>query len=143
MILNLTQHVATPEQRAQGVVEVRSSGRAAQLKNLLNFNELPTAQDIKARAQALVQIAFSERDNLASEFVERSQYETLRQADFDITHVMIGGAPYLMGALEQAFTKTCLKPLYSFSRRESAETVNADGSVSKTAVFRHCGWVEV
>lgn len=57
--------------------------------------------------------------------------------------VMIGGAPYLMAPLERMLKKSGYRPVYSFSERRSVEETLPDGSVKKTAVFAHVGWVEV
>jgi len=54
---------------------------------------------------------------------------------------MIGGAPYLMSALEAALEAVDLQPVYAFTRREVVERAQPDGSVAKTAVFRFAGWV--
>ena len=54
---------------------------------------------------------------------------------------MIGGAPFFMGALEAALYRRDLTPLYAFSRREVVEKATDDGAVTKTAVFRHEGFV--
>ena len=90
---------------------------AKAVRRLLTFDEIPSKSEIAARAAALAEIAVGH--NAA----------------------MIGGAQYLMGALENALIAAGVEPLYSFSKRESVETVSADGSVFKTNVFRHVGWV--
>lgn len=54
---------------------------------------------------------------------------------------MIGGAPYFMAPLETALEWRGIIPLYAFSKRECHEKRNPDGSVSKTMVFRHEGFV--
>lgn len=54
---------------------------------------------------------------------------------------MVGGAPYFMAPLERLLLAGGIKPLYAFSRRESVEQTQPDGSVRKVAVFRHVGWV--
>ena len=43
MILNLTQHVATPEQMADGVVEPKNKAR---VQELLTFTGKPTLREI-------------------------------------------------------------------------------------------------
>ena len=43
--------------------------------------------------------------------------------------------------LEEALMKRGIVPLYAFSRREVVETPLPDGSVKKTQVFRHLGFV--
>jgi hypothetical protein len=114
MILNLTQHVATPD---QGVREP-SDKKAVQA--LLTFSTLPTSAEIRERAEKLAAIAVAEGADAA----------------------MIGGAPYLMGPLEGALRSAGVKPMYSFSVRQSVEKTDDDGNVVKTVVFKHAGFVE-
>jgi hypothetical protein len=120
MILNLTQHEATAEQRAQGVFEPVVK---RQITDRLNFTTLPTKQEIVDSAKALARIATG------------SGYPGLKFA-------MIGGAPYLMPELERALKAKGITPLYAFSERVSEEVLGADGTVTKTNVFKHVGWVE-
>jgi len=115
MIINLTQHAPTQEQIQSGVVD---SDRAA-IKAALSFESLPTREEIQARAHALADIAESAGADCA----------------------MIGGAPYLMAPLEAALAWAGIQPFYSFTERVSVEETLPDGSVRKTAVFKHCGWV--
>jgi len=56
-------------------------------------------------------------------------------------NVMIGGAPYLMATLEKALREVGLNPIYAFSQRVSIDKENPDGSVTKTMVFKHLGFV--
>ena len=116
-ILNLTQHMATPEQVVMGVFEPENKTR---IQELLTFNSLPTREEINDRAMAIASYAGCQTD---------------------CTHAMIGGAPYLMPALEHALTFQGITPLYSFTERVSVETVQPDGTVKKTAVFKHIGFV--
>ena len=131
MILNLTQHVATDEQKAQLVVEPRMC--KAKIQKLLTFEEIPTKEEIEARAKELAKIASS----------DASFYAGDTDNEIWITRVMIGGAPYLMGALERALREYGFTPVYAFSKRVSEEITQPDGSVRKIAVFRHLGFVEV
>jgi len=112
----LTQHPATPEQVTAGVVEPADKRR---VQELLTFGELPTTPEVRARGEALAEIAFREGAEAA----------------------MIGGAPYLMRPLEEALAQRGVQPLYAFSVRESVEVV-VDGGVEKRSVFRHVGFVE-
>lgn len=118
MILNLTQHAASPEQIAAGVVDMPEHIRA-QLSVLLTFEDLPSPEIIQERAVGIANIC------------------DVHYAD----SAMIGGAPFLMGALIAELRDMDIKPLFAFSRRESVEAAQEDGSVRKTAVFRHCGWI--
>lgn len=131
MILNLTQHVATEEQTAQLVVEPRMC--KDEIKKLLTFDEIPTKEEIEARANELARIAVS----------EASMYAGDTDNEVWITRVMIGGAPFFMGALEKAVREMGFQPVYAFSKRESIDQPQPDGSVRKIAVFRHLGFVEV
>ena len=118
MILNLTQHNATEEQIAQGVVDL-APDLAANIRGMLNFNEIPTTEELFKRADAIAKIAEEE----------------------GATHAMIGGAPYFMSPLEGALLTHGITPLYAFSIRESQEVVQEDGSVRKVNIFRHIGFV--
>lgn len=115
-ILNLTQHKATEEQIVAGVVEPRQK---SEVQAILTFDDLPSREEIAARAERLAEIADEEGAVAA----------------------MIGGAPYLMGPLEAALRHKMIIPYYAFSRRESIEEPTPDGGVRKTTVFRHVGFV--
>lgn len=129
MILNLTQHPATPEQTAQGVQDL-PCGALQGLKALLTFDDMPSVQEIEDRAAAIAELAASV-DMLASD-----------DADSPPPHAaMIGGAGYLLPALERHLRGYGIDPLQAFTRREVVEAAGPDGAVVKTAVFRHVGWV--
>lgn len=122
MIANLTQHAATADQMTAGVRDMPAEAKAA-LSVLLTFADLPTGDDLRQRADAVVTLLLDASDETP-------------------TTAMIGGAPYFMAPLVEALTYYGIRAVYSFTRRESVELANADGSVSKTAVFRHIGWVD-
>jgi hypothetical protein len=119
-ILNLTQHKATPEQLKAGVVDLNNDDRA-KLIAMLTFNELPLIDEITGKAMDIADIA------------NRHGYKK----------VMIGGAPYLMSALEAALIDKGISPVYAFSKRESVEVMKDDGSVEKRTVFKHVGFVDL
>jgi hypothetical protein len=121
MILNLTQHQATPEQVAQGVVDLPADERAV-LIDRLTVDALPTRAEIVARCADIAALA-------ATAFEGHP------------TAAMIGGAPWMMSALEGALINQGIQPVYAFSVRESAEQTQPDGSVRKVNVFRHVGFV--
>lgn len=121
MILNLTQHPATPEQIAQGVVDLGGEDLAA-LKVLLNFEEIPVVAELPGRAIAVAEIA-------------------IRATNGVLTECMIGGAPFFMRPLEQALLMAGYRPVYAFSRRVVVERPLPDGAVEKVVVFRHEGFV--
>lgn len=122
MIINLTQHAATVDQIEAGVVDLPAASRAS-ASDLLTFGDCPDADEIRARAVALATIA------LAGDLLTRHG------------RAMIGGAPWLMGPLAAALRERGIDPVFAFSRRESIDQVQPDGSVRKIAVFRHDGWV--
>ena len=123
VIVNLTQHLATPEQIAQGVVDLDPEDRA-ECARLLTFDSLPTAEDLWIAADQLVELV---KCSPVSEPGCR---------------VMIGGAPFFMAPLSRALMEGGFTPVYAFSWRESVETQLPDGSVKKSSVFRHIGFVE-
>jgi hypothetical protein len=120
--LNLTQHHATPDQIDAGVVDFEGAA-LAELKKALTFDDLPSAEDVQDRAEYIAQLA--------------TEHPSFGACD----RAMIGGAPFLMAALEAALRAEFIQPVYAFSRREVVEAQGADGSVTKTAVFRHVGFV--
>jgi hypothetical protein len=133
MICNLTQHPATPDQVAAGVIDLAPDLREA-LCAALTFERLPTARDITERADLIAEMA-------ALHGLPASDDDANAGADTAPRAAMIGGAPYLMAPLEAALRERGIAPLYAFSTRESVEQVQADGSVRKVNVFRHAGFV--
>ena len=126
-ILNLTQHPATIEQVAAGVVDLSPAQRVI-LGEWLTFEFLPTAQEITSRAKLIAQACAGDSKSII--------------IDGGYTYAMIGGAPFLMSALENALIELDITPMYAFSVRESAEQV-IEGKVVKTNVFNHLGFVQI
>ena len=120
-ILNLTAHHSTPSQILAGVIEPKKKGP---IMELLNFDELPDMKTINNRATAIADIADKEKGD-----------EKMK--------AMIGGAPFFMEPLANALRLRGIRPVFSFSRRESVEHHMPDGSVEKRGVFRHLGFVEL
>jgi len=129
-ILNLTQHTATPEQLADGVMDLPAEAREA-LQVLLTFDRPVLCDEVAARAADIAELAAQFVPLAAGEFGHH----------FFAGQAMIGGAPYLMAPLERALRDHGIEPLYAFSARESAEQQQPDGSVRKINVFRHAGFV--
>lgn len=117
-ILNLTQHRATPEQLAQGVVDLGEE-EFNMLKDMLTFVTIPSRIEVIKRANAIA-MKFSE--GYAGD-------------------VMLGGAPYLMPFLHERMEHYGCTPYYAFSERVSIEETLPDGSVVKTNIFKHVGFV--
>ena len=118
MILNMTQHAASDDQMRAGVFDPTPDIKAA-LHTLLTFDACPSQSSIKKRARQLADIAYG----------------------YGASAAMIGGAPYLMGALQDALQARGIKPCYAFSKRASVDVPQPDGSVRKVAVFKHAGFV--
>lgn len=127
IIINLTQHHATSEQKKAGVVDLPTNYKN-RLIELLTFDELPKYVGREKRAEEIA--------NLAKEFIRQNAIKGSVSA-------MIGGAPYLMCPLELSLSRRGIKPLYAFSKRESIEEVQEDGTVIKKSIFKHVGFVEV
>ena len=130
MILNLTQHQATAEQLAAGVIDLPEDKRAA-LVDALTVTTLPDRESIEARCDYIAELAC--QNGLSGD-------------DEDDPHpkmAMIGGAPWMMRTLEQALTGRAITPLYAFSVRESTERILPNGTVQKINVFKHAGFVKI
>ncbi len=128
LIINLTQHAATPDQIDDGVRNLAPDELSA-LRGALTFDELPSAEEISARAEFIANLAVC--NGLGED-----------GDDPFPDAAMIGGAPYLMSALERELTVIGIKPVYAFSIRESQEVDIGDGVIEKRAVFRHAGFVD-
>lgn len=118
-ILNLTQHTATPEQIAAGVEEPAEYHKK-QIIALSTFDSIPTREMLIDRADQIGEIV---------------------KWRYKVDAAMIGGAPFFMGHLAKALHSKGITPLYAFSRRESIEESQPDGSVRKVSIFRHIGFV--
>ena len=117
MIINLTQHTSTDDQIRAGVV---TPAQKELIKELLTFNDLPNQEEILNRVSKLATIAEMHGAHAA----------------------MIGGAPFLMSALERELKNRRITPVYAFSKRVVTERTT-DGKTEKISVFRHLGFVEV
>ena len=119
-IINLTQHPATEEQIQAGVVDL-SEEKRKYLQMVLTFQDIPTESEINWRADQIVSLLEGEEGYHCQ--------------------VMIGGALWLMGPLTRKLKAERYIPLFSFSMRESVEEELPDGSVKKTSVFKHQGFI--
>ncbi len=116
---NMTQHKPTPDQLSAGVVDL-SPEQAAIRNKLITFDELPSADLLEERAAAVAALS----------------------VEVGASEAMIGGAPFFMAALEAALYAAGITPFHAFTKRESVETTDADGKVTKTNVFVHAGFVQ-
>lgn len=86
----------------------------------LTFNTPPTSPVITQRAALIAQVA-----------AEVPECNT----------AMIGGALWLMAPLTAALRERGIEPVFAFSVRDTEEQKQPDGSIRKTTVFRHAGFV--
>lgn len=124
-IINLTQHELTPEQKA--FIDIECHTDRQKVKDLLTFTKLPTREEIVYRALDLAAIV----ENI----IDQDEH-------VDMFLVLIGGAPYLMKPLIEELKRLGVTPVFSYTDRVSVETMQPDGSVVKTQVFKHLGYVE-
>lgn len=130
-IINLTQHRATPDQLSAGVVDLPPAQRE-HLAELLTFEECPGLEELKDRAREVADLA-----------LRVAEEHTPNRRLWDWPTVMIGGAPFFMSVLESELSSRRFIACYAFSRRESVDETLPDGTVKKTATFRHAGFVYV
>ena len=124
-IINLTQHELTPEQRE--FIDIECHTDRQKVKDLLTFTKLPSKEDIYYRALDLAAIV----ENI----IDQDEH-------VDLFLILVGGAPYLMKPLIEELKRLEVIPVFSYTDRVSVETMQPDGSVVKTQVFKHLGFVE-
>ena len=134
VILNITQHAASAEQKAAGTIDL-GKAEATELKQLLTFDILPSEREIVERADAIADLARAQVRKMAG------RMDAVAPGTPGGVRCMIAGAPFLMPALTQAMRSRGLVPVCAFSRRESVEESQPDGRVVKRSVFRHLGFV--
>ena len=156
-ILNLTQHAASPAQIEAGVTDPADHDG---LRELLTFS----AASLAANPSAAPEHVAARAREIVSRYVLPHVAESVRRAMRDCmdplladeyflqlaaggfdhgVQAMIGGAPYLMAPLERELRRWRVTPLYSLSERRSEERQLPDGSVQKTQVHNHLGFLEV
>ena len=128
-ILNLTQHVATPDQLEVGVFDATEEARS-RLQTLLTFEKIPSCDLLGRRALNIARFA-------SYEFLGH----TKGADEEDNLHVMIGGAPYFMAPLSRVLKEHGFYPVFAFSIRKSIEITQPDGTVKKSMDFKHAGFV--
>jgi len=153
VILNLTQHNASAEQIEAGVVDLPSSYRE-KLVELLTFNELPSADEVKKRAGAIYDLVIDfcidenspvrdeVREMIISDNGEFGDKYQINETEFKKLNLafMIGGALWLMKPLIEEL-ENIGTPLFAFTKRVAEEVKQADGSIKKVAIFKHEGFV--
>lgn len=127
-ILNLTQHAATPEQLAVGVVDVGPDVRS-DVDKLLAFDDVPTATDLDMRAHLFARLAMV-------------CWCTRNPRGGQLPRVMIDPPVYLASAIERNLIEFGIEPLHSFAKPTLTITsTNDDGETVKTLVTEHVGFI--
>lgn len=122
--VNLTQHKPTEEQLSDGMFTPPEHSR---IKELLNVTYGTSDEDYQ--------------DNL-----DRQAKEILTIVeDMPVTwqvpvSYVVGGHPSLVSRLAELLTRHGYRVVVSFSDRVSVETMNDNGEVVKTSVFKHIGF---
>lgn len=111
-LLNITNHVATPDQIVDGV---REPSNKEEIQRLITFNDIPSVDELK---------------DVASKVADIVQKEGYQQ-------VMTGGAPYLDRFLREELDRRGIDSYYAYSKQEIIK--NDDGSSTK--IFKHQGFV--
>lgn len=115
-LLNLTQHVATAEQLADGVIEPDELTKKT-IRGLLTIHGQPDPVEISMKAQGLTNL------------VANGGYDG----------AMVGGKLHLMVNLLHLMNLKGLVCFEADSERVSKDIDNGDGTVTKTTTFQHIG----
>lgn len=109
----------TPQQIQDGALDLPEV-EMKEVQQLLTFDEAPSAEECVIRANKIADIA------------EKHSNQTV-----------IGGAPFFMHTLETVLRERGITPLFAFSKRQSIEETNTDGTVNKKTIFVHEKFFEV
>jgi hypothetical protein len=145
VIINLTQHSASVEQRDAGVIDLPQPYRS-ELAKLLTFTELPIADEIKDRAagiyKLIVDFCMDKNSPIKDEVKEMLKNGELDEVEFKKLNLsfMIGGALWLMKPLIEELSKIG-NPLFAFTKRVVEEVKLPDGTIEKKAIFKHEGFI--
>ncbi len=130
IVLNLTPHNLTEDQRNAGAVEPASKKI---VKRLLTFTEQPTIEEVQQRANELARIAYTEWEyDLDQSHIRKNN-----------RYVMVGGPLYLIPKVDIALRNLGLIPVYAFATRESIDIVYSDGTTGKSQIFKHIAFIGV
>ena len=160
IILNLTQHSATPDQKLDGVVDLPPEDQG-RLRALLTV-PITGSQGIVGASEGAVNLALEVRAaEIVSAFIlprvmenarailhhggyEASGLEALGllrpEVAADGLAAMVAGFAPLMERLIPQLKAVGVRPLYALSERRSEEELLPDGSVAKVGSFRHEGF---
>lgn len=149
-IINLTQHQATEDQVAQGVVNLEGALLSG-LKAYLTFPAVYDKKFLVNNAQKIADIAW-DAWNANCHAAAAADERPLCSTDDEYANywyhspreVMIGDMPSFMRHLEDALIAKGFRVGYACTARVSVDKPDGKGGVEKTAVFKHVGmyWAE-
>lgn len=148
MILNLTQHAATPAQIAQGLVDYPYRGELQELltieEEILSREPWWLADCLDDKVSDLVNIAVTYQamavDEVRPEL--RGVDKLMAFRDAISLQVLVGGAPILMERLIPALKREGCIPVHALSARVVEEVPQEDGSVKKVSTFKHIRFMD-
>jgi hypothetical protein len=154
MIINLTQHTSTQDQRLAGVIDLPQEERTKLVDLLTVPEEELVAKEglfeslMLSRVAGIISLIWPrlvEADTArvraaARLYGEGETFGGWNAAREPLFQAMVGGAPYLVDRLVARLKELDVEPLYATSARRSIEETLADGSVKKTQVFAHLGF---
>jgi hypothetical protein len=152
-IINLTQHAPTNDQIVAGVVDIDADRRTKLVHFLTICGETLTAPSplreelLDSRASSIFCLLTPElaegARRVAKKVLEaKSDMDAWNATKEDTITVMVGGAPYLVDRLTKLFRSHGCRCVYALSERVSKEETMPDGSVKKTQVFAHIGFID-
>ena len=118
-ILNLTQHNATADQLAAGIIDLPAEFKQ-ELAEIITFPALYTKHDLELRARRVYSLILD------------------LPCDIPVDGVMIGGMPSFMPVLEKELVECGFRVGYACTERQSVDK-EVDGKIIKTAIFVHVG----
>jgi hypothetical protein len=110
-----------------------------QMESLNSMGEVMFLKDVKPSLQEKINNCPADR----SELMTLAQELNKIRLDLDCTIVQLGGSPmflYIAGAtINSCLSKQVL--IFAHSERVSVDIPQEDGTVVKTSVFKHIGWI--
>ena len=144
-IINLTQHQATADQVAEGILDVQENF-TPRLKNLLTFPSVYDVHMLIERAEAIASLAY---DSWNANCQAAADADTRPLSSTDDAYMdywyhsakecMIGGMPSFMRHLEDALIAKGFKVGYACTDRVSVDMPDGNGGIKKSSVFAHVG----
>lgn len=136
MIINLTEHPTTDDEREDGVVDVAEFLMRGELMRLLDFEgKTPTEDELRKRAASLAKLA--EKIFIIVKFDAPRRAMIGRVGGLNSTSSVF----WLIEPLAKALRKRGIEPLFANSQREWTELTADGGPV--TSGYRHIGFVPV